>query len=575
MSSLPAMPLASSLSAHWHRCASDDLNTSRKPPDGPRQLFERLRAGAWGRALPWLTAGLGLLAALGCSSGMPTEPALAANSPPAVTITRHATASVLITSDMEEPKRIASISISPSAIVVDRGEAVTLSAEAFDVSGRPLSDVEFIWSGVDPRAGVISRDGRFRAGRVPGVFKDAVAVTGVLNTTYGIQYASATATVTIVGEREESRLASVTIYPGNPRVLMGQIFQLRAAGFDEDGHLIPGVSFVWQLNDPSLGRLNSIGYLTVEGKEGTYKDAVKVIAIWDGSSVSATADVEVIHAPEADDFLDVQVLPQRFYLEPGDRLQLRAVALDGLGGLVDKAQFRWSVADASAGVVDGNGLFVAGDRPGIYTEAVKVEAIVPGQQGFLRAEDFASVVVREKRVSGRLDTLWVLPDSLIIGPGDRALLVAQAVDEMGGPAEGVELAWEMLKAEVGQVDNLGRFLATGSPGIYPDAVQVTARQRLGQEVLAQTTLVDVVITGVLSQLEVQPALAAIAPGRTIHFSILGRDENGVALPGLVVHWSVSDSSIGTIDAFGNFTAGDAPGMYQDAIRAEVVQTVPR
>ena len=48
-----------------------------------------------------------------------------------------------------------------------------------------------------------------------------------------------------------------------------------------------------------------------------------------------------------------------------------------------------------------------------------------------------------------------------------------------------------------------------------------------------------------------------------------------ALPGLIVRWSLSDESIGTIDAFGNFTAGDEPGLFQDAVRAEVIQRLPR
>ena len=66
-------------------------------------------------------------------------------------------------------------------------------------------------------------------------------------------------------------------------------------------------------------------------------------------------------------------------------------------------------------------------------------------------------------------------------------------------------------------------------------------------------------------------LAVVASGRTVHFSITGWDENNNILPGLVVIWKVTDESVGTIDAFGNLTAGQVPGLYQDAIRAEVIQ----
>ena len=52
----------------------------------------------------------------------------------------------------------------------------------------------------------------------------------------------------------------------------------------------------------------------------------------------------------------------------------------------------------------------------------------------------------------------------------------------------------------------------------------------------------------------------------------GIDENGVLLRDLVVRWYLNADGIGTIDSFGNFTAGAQPGIYNDSIRAVVHQT---
>ena len=82
------------------------------------------------------------------------------------------------------------------------------------------------------------------------------------------------------------------------------------------------------------------------------------------------------------------------------------------------------------------------------------------------------------------------------------------------------------------------------------------------------------VTGSLSDITVRPHLIAVAPGRTIHFSVNGKDENGITLPGLIVKWKLSDDSLGYIDNAGNFTAGHTPGTFTDAIIAEVIQNQP-
>ena len=518
---------------------------------------------------------LPLLLGVGCSSSAPVAYSVVAfQDSNAITITKNASASVFITSQTDASSKIKDIRISPASIVVDRDETIKLSARVYGADGLALPDVECVWTAADPRAGTISNDGIFSAGANPGIFEDAISVTSVQDSFTGLQYASATASVTVIGEASTSILTEVAILPGSPTVLGGQIYRLRAVGFDEDGLIIQGISFVWRVNDSVLGRVNDTGYLTVEALEGTYRDAVSVTGIWDGVEISRAVDVTVLETPESDDFLNVQVLPQRFQLDSGGRLQLRAVALNGLGELVNGTELRWSIIDSDAGSIGSDGLFFAGDTPGVYTEAVRVEAIVPGQQGLTRAVDFASVVIRSEQTTRRLENVRIFPGAATVTPKGRVLLTTLAVDEFGDPVKNVLVSWATTQDGVGEMDDLGRFVATGSPGKYPDALQVTVIQQLGDETIARTETVDVIITGALTDLEIRPKLTTIDSGQSVHFSVLGLDENGVALSGLVVLWSVTDDEIGIIDAFGNFTAGDSSGLHSDVIRAEVIQTLP-
>ena len=227
--------------------------------------------------------------------------------------------------------------------------------------------------------------------------------------------------------------------------------------------------------------------------------------------------------------------------------------------------------DPEAGNIDGKGNFIAGAIPGIFAEAVKVEAVVPGERGFVRAVDYASVVVRLEEKAGQLSAMSVEPQTLVITPRTEATFGVRTVDDRGQPAQDVSVEFEVLDPDVGDLGIHGRFTAGKVAGVFPDSVRVTVEQTQGEETIVLTRNVSVVVTGTLTKAEIRPGVATVTPGRTTHFALTAWDENGIELPGLVVLWSLSDADIGTIDAFGNFTAARAPGLYQEAIRAEVVQ----
>lgn len=485
------------------------------------------------------------------------------------------TASVLITDEAVDAPTMETITVLPQTIVLDRGDSQQMSAQVYSPDGTMIGEAELIWSMVDPRAGVVSKDGWLVAGTSPGEFADAVSVTAIQNTPEGVRHLAGYASLTVVGDLDFPTLDTITILPPNPTLLPEQIYRMRAVGFDEDGALIPDVNFVWQVHVPELGRINELGYLTIlKGTQGKYLEAVSVTGIWQGKRLNTITDISIIQAPEADDFLRVHALPQRFQLDPGDRLQLRAVALNGLGELVAGTQIRWSMVTPEAGVVDGSGLFVAGREPGIYTEAVRVEAVVPGERGFVQAEDYATLVIRREKEARPLTRLSVEPRRILIAPGGRSTLFTRALDESGQVAKNVDISWEVVDEGAGEISQLGAFVAGKTPGTYPDSIKVTATQETNGDVVSKASSVNVVITGQLTSASVSPAVAVIAPRQRLHFSLVGRDENGVELPGLVVIWSVEDDSIGSIDPFGNFLSGANPGLYENVVTAEVIHKLP-
>jgi hypothetical protein len=513
--------------------------------------------------------------AVACVGPDPVPAAATAPTPARTeTIRLLAQASVLVTGEPGDVRTIDALSVEPVQIVLDAGSSAPLTATAFDGAGLEFDDVTLIWSISDPRAGKIGSDGRLVAGSAPGTYRDAVTVTAVRNSAAGIQSVASSVDVTVVGEPSVRKLASVSVFPDRTTVSKNEVYRMRAAAFDEDGQLIPQVNILWSVDVPALGRINQLGYLTVLGDQGNYERSVTVTAVWEGETITRTVDVFVTELAGSDDFLAVQALPETFRLHAGEQLQLAAIALDALGQIVRTTQIKWSVVDPKAGSIDGDGLFTAAQDIGIFTEAVVVEAVSLGASGeILSASDFASVVVLGEEAIRPLAAIRVVPSTLVAPNGSRLVMIVQGIDESGTPAPNTMFVWESLDRAVGEIDEAGSLHLTGEPGIYTRALKVTATQGTGSDSTSLTRFVDVVITGRLSQVTIEPELATVVPGRTIHFAISSRDAQGNDLSGLTVLWRVTDPAAGTIDPFGNFTAGVAEGLYQNSIVAEVIQSV--
>lgn len=504
----------------------------------------------------------------------PTPPPLVAVEETRSTISKEVTASVLISERTDiGPLALGEIVITPQSIVVDLKEVVILTADVFLSDGTPTSDVELIWAMVDLRAGAIQPTGLFTAGRVAGEYASAISVTAVQTTGDGIVNFTVSVPVTVVGEAPQITLDDIVILPGEAAVLTGQLYRFRAVAYDEHGLVIPGVSYEWFVNDQTIGELNSIGYLSVSATAGKYIDGVTVIGRWNGMEATESVDVTVMDVPDWDENLTVQVLPQRFQIGHGENMQLMAVAINGLGELVAGTELRWTMAEPVAGSVSGTGLFVAGPEPGVFTEAVKVEAIIPGENGVIHAVDFASVVVRGDREQRRLDTVIARPDVVKLETGGRTILAARALDTEGRPADNVAVVWEIVADGVGEIDQFGSFRASDKPGIYKSAVRAILTQSLDGELITKTATVDINITGTLADVMIEPEVATVMEGDTVHYSAVGLDENGLVISRLLVRWRLADPELGTIDPLGNFTANTMPGLYADAIIATVIQTL--
>jgi hypothetical protein len=100
----------------------------------------------------------------------------------------------------------------------------------------------------------------------------------------------------------------------------------------------------------------------------------------------------------------------------------------------------------------------------------------------------------------------------------------------------------------------GRF-SSAAVGTF----MVTGRARDGGEERIDTSIVEVIRRQIqLASINIAPGSATLAPGVSQHFAVTGRMNDGRAVP-VGVTWTATG---GTIDAGGNYVAGDTAGAYQ-------------
>ena len=480
--------------------------------------------------------------------------------------------SVLITKSSYVNSVIAdSIEISPEEIVLKVGEAAQLEATIFDKNSSIISNREIIWNLSDPRSGSMTKDGIFTASRNPGTYDQAISVVSVQNTPQGLQYTSKSIGVTVVGETKTRNLSYIEIIPSNPTVMKNQIRKLQAVAYDENGIIIPGVRFIWNLENPEVGRINQLGYLTIEGGPGKYSNAISVTGIWQSVGVKSSNDITIFESLKSFDTYNVQALPQKFYTYPEDKIHLRAIALNGLGEIAAGTQLKWEMVNHTAGSIDGNGNFIAGTIPGIYPESIRVEAVIPSENGFVKTHDYSSVVVREIKKLGPLAYIEIIPNSVVIEPESQIILRVFGRDETGKTVDTKNTKWKILDDKIGTINELGIFKSNTAPGVYPGSIEISLIQDSDSGSIEKKSNIDVTITGTLNTGEIYPELGVVENYKTIHFSAIGFDENNIQLLNTIVKWSVTDKSVGEIDQYGNFTAYEKIGLYKDLIKAEILQ----
>jgi len=347
-----------------------------------------------------------------------------------------------------------------------------------------------------------------------------------------------------------------------------QLVRLDAIALDIIGEIIPDAQIDWRLVDQNLGTLIAPGFLSVEGEPGSYTEALEVIATHRGLSVSTMVDATIFalgeqlaEAPRA------RVVPAQLTIVEGSSIQLNGIVIDQSGEPVGISRSSWSVTDPSAGQISSDGTFTSGHSQGQHPDAVKFTAFLDDGT---TATTMVPVNVKAMNSKSILAGIAVNPSTFTLRRGGSTLVRVFGVDSDGTPISVDGSSLVVNDSETGYIAEGGAFIATGVPGKYPNALTASVSSDDSGTNIGFSTQLSISIAGEIEEIIIIPENAVVQAGKSITFRAIALDKNRTAIPSVIWSWRVNDSAAGTISPLGLFSAGSAPGEFENLITVHPV-----
>lgn len=460
------------------------------------------------------------------------------------------------------PGPLTSLTLTPDTLRLEAGAFASLTATARDALGRLLSNSDVEWSVDDPSVATIDSFGRVSGqsegtaraqAQLSGISAFATIVVSETNIpTPGGGIPQGTNDLRVTGSTTTSIDLAFTLGHdglGNPayheiryaptpmgwgwgqatRVLSG------ACGspyFDDTvgaradcriGGLEPGRSYDFRMVSWRL-----------EGSESVFSPL---------SNIATGATDEPVGDPGVT--IDrVVVSPSTGSIEPGEWINLSAVALTTSGTPVDDVDFSWTSTNEAVATVDGSGRVA-----GVSVGAVTIRASASGRVGS------ASISVASSgEPPGAVHSISVNPSNSNLTPGASVQLQASAFDNQGTQLAGISFNWSSSAPSVASVDPSGRVTARGqgSATISADASGITGNASVSVQG------VDGGGPGPVATISISPGSATVSAGAGVQLTATARDASGTLIPGVTVTWSSSNSGVASVNGAG-WVSGSGTG----------------
>ncbi|MDV2482467.1 PGF-pre-PGF domain-containing protein [Methanoculleus sp. Wushi-C6] len=140
----------------------------------------------------------------------------------------------------------------------------------------------------------------------------------------------------------------------------------------------------------------------------------------------------------------------------------------------------------------------------------------------------------------------VEPSTTVMEIGEEFKFNATCYDQDDNAMPDLKVTWACSNATVGFIDPGGYFLASAA-GIATITASTAG-------VSAQATVIVDAPEQILTTVEIAPSTATVAVGTTREFAVACYDQSGNLMTGVPVAWASSNTTVGTVNESGTFTA---------------------
>ena len=241
------------------------------------------------------------------------------------------------------PVPVASVTVTPAQPTIVVGRSVTLTAQALNANGQPLSGRVIAWSSGAPTIATVSSTGVVSGVKVGSAVIFA-SIDGVLGWT----------TVNVV----PVPVTSVTVSPATSNIAIGATAQLSAMLYDASGTILTGRVIAWSSSQTAIATVSPTGLVT-----GVSSGTVTITAMSEGRTGTATVNVASAGVRT------VTVSPSTATIAVLGTVTLTATVRDPSGAIIT-TPVTWSTSNALIAGVSSSGV-VSGLLPGTVTITAK------------------------------------------------------------------------------------------------------------------------------------------------------------------------------------------------------------
>jgi trimeric autotransporter adhesin len=414
---------------------------------------------------------------------------------------------------------VAAVAVTPGSANIDVGASKAFNAVVTDASGNTLTSRPITWASANKSIATVST-----AGLVTGVGAGTTNITATAENKTG----TAQVVVTATTPPPPIPVASVAVNPGTASLNIGGTVTLSATPRDANGAALSGRSVTWSTSDGNIATVSTTGVVTAKAP-----GSATITATSEGQHGDATITVQP-PAPAAVASVTITPPPTGASVQVGQTITLTATARDAAGNPLSGRTISWKASDSTIATVS------AGVVTGVSSGTVAITATCEGQNASV------AVTVNPEPVAFVL----VSATSTSIQVGATTTVTAVTEGAAHDTLRGRTVTWSSGSLSVATVDATSGVVTAVAPG----SASITGTSE-GVTGAITITVVQIPVATVT----ISPSNPSVVERQTTPLTATTKDANGNTLSGRTVTWSVTPTSVATINASTGVVTGVSAG----------------